>query len=44
MKVRSEKIKQDVDSNWKKGNLKSSQQKDGHSCGPFILMVKITRT
>ncbi|XP_071121786.1 uncharacterized protein [Mytilus edulis] len=38
MKVRSEKIKQDVDCNWKKGNLKSSQQNDGHSCGPFILM------
>ena len=42
MKIRSEKIKDDIDANWKSGNLKSSQQKDGHSCGLFILMVNIT--
>lgn len=38
MKMRGKQIK-DLTSDWKEGNLISSRQKDGHSCGPFVLMV-----
>lgn len=32
----------ELDGEWKTGHLMSAQQKDGNSCGPFVLMVSIS--
>ena len=38
MKKRAKKVS-DLNCEWKDGNIISSVQKDGSSCGPFVLMV-----
>lgn len=38
MRIRAKKVK-DLDCTWEKGDLRSSRQRDGHSCGLFVLMV-----
>ena len=40
MKIRGQKIG-DLTCEWTDGNLISGRQKDGYSCGPFVLMVNI---
>ena len=38
MKKRGE-VVQDLDGEWRNGKILSGRQMDGHSCGPFVLMV-----
>lgn len=43
MKYRSSKVTEPVDlSNWSTTSVNSIQQKDGHSCGVFVMMVRVS--
>nr|XP_022321445.1 uncharacterized protein LOC111123426 [Crassostrea virginica] len=43
MRIRAKKVK-DLDCTWEKGDLRSSRQRDGHSCGLFVLMNALAIT
>ena len=41
MEIRSKAVG-DLDVEWESGSNESSNQTDGHSCGPFVLLVIIS--